>query len=110
MSPSDDQLRALREVNPEARVLDEGGVTYVFLPKQPIQVGEQWRVMDALLCPNKYGGYDTRLFLEKPITERAANWTEHVILGRTWNTFSWNGVSPALPLMQILLAHMAVLR
>ena len=110
MSLPDDQLRALREVNPEARVLSEGGITYVFLPQQPIQVGEQWRVMDALLCPNKYGGYDTRLFLEQPITERAANWTAHVILGRTWHTFSWNGVSSAQPLMQILLAHLAVLR
>ncbi|WP_043795151.1 hypothetical protein [Rhodanobacter sp. OR87] len=110
MSLPDDQLRALREVNPEARVLSEGGLTYVFLPKQPIQVGEQGRAMDALLCPNKYGGYDTRLFLEHPITERGANWSAHVILGRTWHTFSWNGVSSAQPLMQILLAHLAVLR
>ena len=110
MSLPDDQLRALREVNPGARVLDEGEVTYVFLPKQPIQVGEQWRAMDALLCPNKHSGYDTRLFLDQPIKERAANWTEHVILGRSWHTFSWNGVSSRHPLMQILLAHLAVLR
>lgn len=110
MSLPDDQLRALREVNPGARVLDEGEVTYVFLPKQPIQVGERWRAMDALLCPSKHSGYDTRLFLDQPIKERAANWTEHVILGRSWHTFSWNGVSSRQPLMQILLAHLAVLR
>lgn len=110
MSRPDDQLRVLRELNPEARVLADGGVSYVFLPKQPIQVGDQWRPMDALLCPSQHGGYETRLFLEHPIPERAANWTQHAILGRSWHTFSWNGVSPAQPLIQILLAHLAVLR
>jgi len=90
--------------------MTEGGVTYVFLPKQPIQVGEQWRGMDALLCPNRHGGYDTRLFLEQPVMERAANWTVHPIFGRSWHTFSWNGVSSAQPVVQILLAHLAVLR
>ena len=110
MSTPEDQLRALREVNPEARAFQEGDTSYVFLPKQPIQVGQQWRVVDSLLCPSKHGGYDTRLFLEEPIIERAANWTVHSILGRSWHTFSWNGISPAQPWVQILLAHLAVLR
>lgn len=110
MSAPEEQMRALREVNPEAHTLKEGGTSYVSLPKQPIQVGEQWRLVDCLLCPSKHGGYDTRLFLAEPIRERALNWKVEAILGRGWHTFSWNGISASQPWVQILLAHLAVLR
>lgn len=110
MSIGDDQLRALREINPEARVLAESGLTYVFLPKLPILACDQRHELDALLCPSKHGGYDTRLYLEQPLSVRTSTWTAHSILGRTWHTFSWNGVSPDQPLLQILLAHLASLR
>jgi hypothetical protein len=109
VSISDEQLRALRDISPEARVLTEGNASYVFLPKLPVLVAEQHHRLDALLCPSQHGGYATRLFLEEPLA-KANNWTVHSILGRAWHTFSWDGVPANQPLLQILLAHLAVLR
>ena len=94
----------------------EGGQEFVFLPRLFIPIGEASLQRDALLCPSAHTNYPTRLFLSEAIAERptirgsAANWTVHTILGRTWHTWSWTGVSADLPLLQVLLSHMAALR
>ncbi|KZC24017.1 hypothetical protein RHOFW104T7_10925 [Rhodanobacter thiooxydans] len=106
----DDPLRALRELNPEARSMPEGNLGLVFLPAQTFEVAGQRQTADLLLCPAELGGYQTRLFFDRPFPQRAANWTVHTLLGRSWHTFSWNGVQANQPLEQILLAHLAVLR
>ncbi len=116
MSIDEDQLASLRAINPEAKVFTESGTAFVLLPRQPIQVGEDRREMDALLCPGTHSGYTTRLFLDQPIADRstikgqAANWTVHNILGRAWHTWSWQNVSASLPLPQMLLAHLHAFR
>lgn len=116
MTVSDERLTTLKNIYPGAKVFDDGGNSYVFLPLLTLKVGDVRHEIDGLLCPSVHGGYETRLFLAEPIAERQiirgqpANWTEHSILGRTWHSWSWQGVSSTLPLPQMLLAHMSALR
>lgn len=90
--------------------MPEGNVGLIYLPAQAIEVAGQGQVVDLLLCPAEHSGYQTRLFFDRPFPQRAANWTVHTLLGRSWHTFSWNGVAANQPWEQILLAHLAVLR
>ena len=116
MTPTEESLAGLKTINPDVKVLSDGGRDYVFLPRQAILVGDVRHEMDALLCPGEHTGYATRLFLAQPIAERPtirgqpANWTPHTILGRTWHSWSWRDVSATLPLSQMLLAHVSALR
>jgi hypothetical protein len=94
----------------------EAGGRFVFLPQLKVEVGTQIKVMDALLSISTHSGYSTRLFLAEQISERptvdgrAANWTQHQILGRNWWTWSWQGVPPDPPWIRILLAHLRALK
>lgn len=107
---------ALAAVCTGAKVLNEAGYKYVYLPKLKFKVGGEVKCLDALLCASAHSGYPTRLFLEAQIIERPqingmpANWTNHVILGRNWWTWSWTGVPADLPAVQILLAHLKALQ
>jgi hypothetical protein len=106
----DESLRALRALNPDARIMPEGNLGLIFLPAQGIEVAGERQTVDLLLCPHEHSGYQTRLFFDRPFAQRATNWTVHTLLGRGWHTFSWNGVRADQPWEQILLAHLAVLR
>ena len=109
-------LQALEAICPGASHHTDAGYRYVFLPKLKVTVASAVRELDALLCLCAHSGYPTRLFLETQISERqtigahAANWSQHAILGRTWWSWSWTGVSAELPAVQILLAHLMALR
>ena len=112
----EDQLELLVSIYPRAKSVTENNTQFVYLPELKIAVGENIKTLDALLCPSIHSGYSTRLFFSEPIIERSnnvsqpANWTAHTILGKTWHTWSWNGVSENLPLVQMLLAHLGALR
>lgn len=110
MSLDEKQLREIQAHIPGARVVPDVGVDYIFLPALKISVGQEERVLDALLCPVQHGSYSTRLFLAEPIPQRGQNWTTHNILSRQWHTWSWNNVPASLLPMQILLAHLIALR
>lgn len=116
MTITPDQLAGIQASHPAAKLMQDGSGEFIFLPCLTIQIGDNRRDLDALLCPHEQGGYDTRLFLSEAIQERptikgqAANWTAHQILGRTWYSWSWRGVSASLPLPQMLLAHVKALR
>jgi hypothetical protein len=112
----DPSLDSLKAVCPGATLHTEAGVRYVYLPTLKVQVGNDTRQLDALLCVCAHSGYPTRLFLEQQLPERQmigahpANWTQHVILGRSWYSWSWTGVSADLPAVQMLLAHLKALK
>jgi hypothetical protein len=112
----DPSLDALKAVCPGATLYTEANYRYVFLPKLKVQVGNDTRELDALLCLCAHSGYPTRLFLEQQLADRQmigphpANWTHHAILGRSWYSWSWTGVSADLPAVQILLAHLKALK
>jgi hypothetical protein len=110
------QIASLFSICPDVNLKQEHNRQFLYLPKLKIPVGESIKVVDALLCPSEHSGYTTRLFLSEPISERptisgkAANWTVHSILARTWHSWSWQGVSADLPLVQMLLAHTRALK
>lgn len=110
MSIDQKQLAEIAALIPGARVMPDAGIDYIFLPGLKVGVGQEERVLDALLCPVQHGGYSTRLFLAEPLPQRGQNWTIHNILSRSWHTWSWNNVPANLSLMQILSAHLKALR
>ncbi len=92
--------------------MTEGGKEYILLPNLKFTSDGAEVVLDALLRPGEHSGYPTRLFLARafPSKGQGAGWSVHTILGRTWHSWSWNGVPSDLPLPQILLGHLWVLR
>lgn len=68
------------------------------------------KVMDAVLCLNHNNStYPTKLYLSEQ-AGAGLNWNETAyILGRSWHTFSWSGVSPNQRPIEILAAHLAPL-
>jgi hypothetical protein len=108
MQPQD--VEQFKGVCENLEVLQEGGAEYVFLKRLKIRVGADNHVVDALLSLGPHTGYSTRLFLSQPFPAKAGNWTTHQILGRSWHTWSWQGVPADLPPMQILLCHLDALK
>jgi hypothetical protein len=103
-----DEMDDLMRMCPGAQAMPEGGIEYILLPglKHPCAPG----TLDALLCPQQHGGYLTRLFLSAPIAGKGNNWSTHVILSRTWHTWSWNNVPANQRLAEILAQHLRALR
>lgn len=104
------QLESMQAVCAGAVVKQEANYEFVFLPSLNVQVGDQIKVMDALLAVKEHSGYMTRLFLAEQITERSLNWTQHQIFGKNWWTWSWQNVPATLPWIQILLDHLRALK
>ena len=110
MSIDPKQLAEVGAFSPGARVMSDAGIDYIFLPNLKVIIGQDERILDALLCPAQHGGYTTRLFLAESVPQRGQNWTTHNILSRQWHTWSWNNVPASLSPMQILSAHLKALR
>ena len=106
----ENQMSPLISLCPEAVVMADSGINYIYLPKLKVMSANISHTTDALLCPVKHGGYTTRLFLSTRIPGRGNNWSVHTILGRTWHTWSWNNVPDTLTPTQILSAHMRALQ
>ena len=108
MGISDEEIQELKHICPEAKEMAEGGIVYLYLPglKLPAGLG----VVDALLCPQSHSGYPTRLFLSAVVQGKGANWTSHVILSRTWHTWSWNYIPAGQRPAEILAQHLRAFR
>ena len=111
MTAEENQLQSLREVSPQASLHQEGGVSCVLLPKTHLTCPSGVLVMDTVLCPKGLSGYVTRLLLERRICEkRNLNWQQVMLLGRAWQTWSWNLISPDQPWIRIFAEHARILR
>lgn len=111
MIATDSEIATLQRVCTGARVLEEGSVSYVFLPDLHLPAGCDPGVVNALLRPSPGpDGYTSRLFLSVAFPHRGQNWTTHHILDRTWHAFSYNNVQADLPFIEILSNHLAVLK
>lgn len=106
MSIEEEQLVALRDLCDEVRVVTDGQYTLVLLTALRFPSDGQTLTMDALLCPQQHENYATRLFLERALPSKGANWKPHSFIGRPWHTFSWQNVGPELSLREILFAHL----
>lgn len=106
-----DQLDELAALYFGAAVAQEGGVTFVLLPNLMLPERCTPLSTDALLCPSKRDGYESRLFFSKLITGGPAlNWNANAvrILERTWWAFSLT--TPAgLRLAQMVSVYLAAL-
>lgn len=109
MSMDESQLAALGDVCDEVRVVTDGQYTLVLLTALRFRSDGQTVTMDALLCPQEHESYMTRLFLERALPSKGANWKPHSFLGRTWHTFSWQNVPKDLSLNEILFGHLDAL-
>jgi len=105
-----EQVASLSEVCAQAQVMTEAGMDLVFMNKLRVRVSGQVHELDAVLCPGGHSGYTTRLFLSQPFPQKASNWSVHQLLGRQWHTWSWQGVPPDQPLLQMLMCHLDALR
>lgn len=104
-------LADLHTVCPDATVMGEGGVTYVYLPKLKLPKGCDPSEVEGLLRPGGGpDGYATRLFLSVPFPQKGRNWTTHRILEKTWYTPSFNNVTPDLRLIEMLANHLTALK
>ena len=110
---SQENLDELRKICAGEKVMQEGGIDYVFLHQLEIITSQGAYQMDALLCPSQHpSGYMTRLFLAEPLigSGQSNNWTEHRILERNWHCWSWQNVPATQSPAQILAAHLRALR
>jgi len=112
MSFSDEALAELRTVCPGAVPMDEGEITYIYLPSLKLPTGRSPSEVEGLLRPQAAGidGYSTRLYLSAQYPECGKNWTQHRILDKPWYTFSYNNVPSSLRLVEILANHLEELR
>lgn len=106
----EEQLAGLRQLCDKPELRNEGGTDFVVLPGIKATVAGTARVTDALLCPGPHNGYSTRLFLSQPFPERGANWSQWLIFGRNWHTWSWQSVPADIPWIQMVLEHLSALR
>ena len=83
----------------------------VLIPRAQVTAPAGIVVMDVVLCPQGLGSYVTRLLLERRIEQKPTlNWQTASALGRTWQTWSWNHISPNQPWIQIYAEHLRLLR
>jgi hypothetical protein len=96
----------IKAVYPGAAEMNEGGITFIFLPNLILPPRCVPRSVDGLLSLSQHGGYTTRLFLSQPVHGAGNNWTVHSIFGKTWHTWSWNNVPSGLRPVEILAEHL----
>lgn len=106
MRETEAEIAGLQAVCSQAESMSEGGSVFAFLPRLRFRAKGVTLCMDALLCPAAHSGYETRLFLEKPVPGFAGAWYPQTILSRPWQTISWRGVSPEQPWTRILSEHL----
>jgi hypothetical protein len=100
------EFAGLQAMHAGAVLLKEGGQPVVLLPLFAFIAGGQAHKMDLLLVPFSHSGYVTRLFFERQIVGRGANWKQHRVVERNWWAPSWNNVPPTMRWTQMLLAHL----
>lgn len=101
-----EQFAGLKAMHPAAILLKEGGQPVALLPAFGFTAGDLPFRMDLLLVPFAHSGYITRLFFERKIEGRGANWNQHRLIERNWWAPSWNHVPATMRWTQMLSAHL----
>jgi hypothetical protein len=106
-----DELEELRTVCSSAKGLTDGPLSLVHLSNLKMETnGQLIEVPEALLCLSGHQGYLTRLYLSQVVPKSGLNWQTEIVLGRSWNTWSWQGIPPSHRPAQILAQHLRALR
>ncbi|MBW7948649.1 MAG: hypothetical protein H3C55_04795 [Pseudorhodoplanes sp.] len=106
MSDAAAEFAGIQAMHPVAVLLKEGGQPCTLLPGFGFTAGDKPHKMDLLLVPFAHSGYVTRLFFERIIEGRGANWKQHRLIERNWWAPSWNHVPPSMRWTQMLSAHL----
>lgn len=99
-------VAALRAFHSDSVLIMEGGNPVVLLRNFFFRAADADARMDLLLHPSAHSGYTTRLFFEKPIEGRGANWNRHRVAEREWWAPSWQNVQDSLSWPAMLCAHL----
>jgi hypothetical protein len=86
---------------------EEGGITFFLILGLELPDGCNPNKTDALLCPTKRDGYESRLYFSDKIqTKKTLNWNANGvrIFERNWHAFSWR-TPPNLRLCQMVAIH-----
>jgi hypothetical protein len=89
---------------------EERGLRLVALPAITLPKGCDPSQSSGIYVASSFGGYETRLFLEKPVrllSGAVPAITTEVLLGRTMYAASIQAVPANLPIHQGVLAHLA---
>lgn len=97
---------ALQTLHESCCLLREGGRPVVLLPAFGFRAAGREERMDILLHPSHHSGYATRLFFERNIQGRGANWTQHRVVDRQWWSPSWRDVPETMDWAAMLCAHL----
>lgn len=106
MSDPAKEFENLKAMHAGAVLLKEGGQPVVLLSAFGFTAADQSQRMDLLLVPFAHSGYVTRLFFERKIEGRGANWKQHRVVERNWWAPSWNHVAATMRWTQMLSAHL----
>lgn len=97
---------ALRNLHADCALLKEGGVSVALLQGFGFRAGDVEQRMDLLLYPAPHSGYMTRLFFERQVLGKGANWNRFRIAEREWWAPSWQSVPATMPWPAMLCAHL----
>jgi hypothetical protein len=103
-----EQIEELEKHYEGVRRIEEGGLTYFYIPALILPDGCEPKVVEAMLCPVQRDGYTSRLFLSEIVkTPFARNWNANGvrIVERQWYAFSYNDIR-GMTLLQMLAAHL----
>ena len=100
-------LVELQAYYPDAKDFVDGGMLYVHFPSLTLPNDT---VVEALLLLTGSAPYTTRLFLSAQVPGKGSNWSQHVILTKTWWTWSWKDVPSDIRYVEMLANHMSALR
>lgn len=106
MTDATREFEKLKAMHTAAVLLREGGVPVALLPAFAFRAAGRDESMDLLLYPALHGSYATRLFFERQIAGRGANWGQHRLVERNWWAPSWKDVEARLPWTAMLCAHL----
>jgi hypothetical protein len=112
MAIPEEQLKELATLFPGVAAAEEGGDTFYLIPSLRLPQGTSPEVVDALLCPTRRDGYESRLYFSEHIRcPNTLNWTVNGVhmLGRNWWAISWR-TAPGLRLAQMVRAHLDAFR
>ncbi|MHB1550463.1 MAG: hypothetical protein ACYCX6_04620 [Vulcanimicrobiaceae bacterium] len=108
---SDEERRACEDLfGTGVAEYQERGLRLIVLPTVTMPTGCDPSESSGIYVASPLGGYETRLFLERPVRLRSGAMpaiTTEVLLGRTMFAASIQGVSARLPIHQAVLAHLA---
>jgi hypothetical protein len=104
------QIEELKGCYPNLKLLEEGGVEFVFISPLPLPPGCTPGSVDGLLCPSLRDSYTSRLFLSARVAHggQGQNWNANgvVIGGRKWWAVSWRTNQDKLTLLGMVIAHL----